>query len=195
MNRNLKGQYSAMRPAWRSQLIPAFLILTGLVIYGIRHIKPVEAQNATASDDNCVEVQKGEFDCSSVLMHAKWKAYQDDLIKKQNEEIAKLKGLTFQAIRTRYSRADSCHNPRGNECLTAIGRDTKQGTTVACPRNIALGTRIVLSDEPNHVYVCEDRYLEELDSQRGRPTIDVFAEESDLDKLPARKVVTVRIIE
>ncbi|MDD5061656.1 MAG: hypothetical protein PHN44_05175 [Candidatus Marinimicrobia bacterium] len=101
---------------------------------------------------------------------------------------------SFQAIRTRYSRKDSCHNPKGKKCLTANGEDTTEGRTVACPRNLPLGTRLKLSDEPNHVYTCTDRYASYLDARRGMPTIDVFAEAENLGKIPARKVVTVTIV-
>jgi hypothetical protein len=101
---------------------------------------------------------------------------------------------TFTAVRTRYSRADSCHNPSGKKCLTAAGRDTQEGVTVACPRYLKLGTRVTLSDAPDHVYVCEDRYSQRLDGERGMPTIDVFAEAGNLDKIPSRKIVTVTVI-
>jgi len=102
---------------------------------------------------------------------------------------------TFTAIRTRYSRADSCHNPRGKECLTAAGRDTREGVTVACPYTLKLGTKVILSDAPGHVYTCEDRYARRLDGQRGLPTIDVFAEAENLGKIPAREIVTVTVVE
>jgi len=98
---------------------------------------------------------------------------------------------TFEAIQTRYSRADSCHNKRGNECLTAIGRDTKQNHTVACPRSLKLGTRIMIEGKE---YVCEDRYATWLDGKRGLPTVDVFAEADMLSTLPAYKRVTVEVL-
>lgn len=96
----------------------------------------------------------------------------------------------IEVIRTRYSRTDSCHYKRGEECLTAIGKDTKEGRTVACPYSLKLGTKILLDGKE---YICEDRYAKRLDAKRGLPTIDVFAEAPNLNKLPAYKK-TVAII-
>lgn len=98
----------------------------------------------------------------------------------------------MEVIRTRYSRADSCHHKRGNECLTAIGKDTKEGQTVACPYSLKLGTKILLDGKE---YICEDRYAKRLDAKRGLPTIDVFAEAQNLNAIPAYKKTKVLIYE
>lgn len=76
---------------------------------------------------------------------------------------------------TKYSRKDSCHNPRGNECLTAAGRDTKEGVTVACPHGMKLGTKVEIS---GHVYTCEDRTARWVQEERGA-TFDIFTEDYD----------------
>lgn len=82
--------------------------------------------------------------------------------------------MKIKALITRYSRKDSCHYPQGNKCLTAAGRDTKEGVTVACPRNLKLGTKVLID---GHVYTCEDRYSTYLDAKRGLPTFDIFTED------------------
>ena len=101
---------------------------------------------------------------------------------------------TFQAIRTYYTRKSSCHNPKGNKCLTANGEDTTEGRTVACPYSLKLGTRVTLSDEPDHVYTCTDRYARFLDGKRGLPTVDVFVEDAHAGTVPAHKIVTVTVL-
>ena len=79
---------------------------------------------------------------------------------------------TFKAVKTQYSRADSCHNIKNGHCLMASGRAVYAGA-VACPKFLPLGTTIRLDDK---IYTCEDRYSERLDGLRGLPTIDVFVE-------------------
>ncbi|HNA25168.1 MAG TPA: hypothetical protein PLI01_00405 [Nitrospira sp.] len=104
---------------------------------------------------------------------------------------------TLPVTRTRYSRADSCHYPSTingkSVCLTAAGRDTVEGVTVACPRSLKLGTRVRFQGE-HHIYTCEDRYSRWVDAMRDRPTIDVFAEAAHLSDLPAREDVTLEVL-
>ena len=84
---------------------------------------------------------------------------------------------TMVASVSMYSRKDSCHNRRGKVCLTAIGKDTKAGTTVACPRSMALGTKLIIKSGPlQGFYVCEDRTAKWVEQKFG-PTIDVFTED------------------
>ncbi len=138
----------------------------------------------------CVKVGEGSdayLECASQENLSKWNAYLESQIEKLEAE----KPVKITAIRTKYSRKDSCHNPSGNKCLTAIGRDTKEGVTVACPRNIKLGTHILIEGKE---YVCEDRYSTYLDEKRGLPTFDVFAEAKNLKNLPAYKQVEVAIL-
>lgn len=79
---------------------------------------------------------------------------------------------------TQYSRADSCHNVVNGKCLMASGKEVYEGA-VACPRDIPLGTKILLDDTE---YTCEDRYAKWLDDKREYPTIDVFVEENPRGK-------------
>lgn len=104
---------------------------------------------------------------------------------------------TIPVIRTRYSRADSCHYPAvingKSVCLTAVGRDTVEGVTVACPRSLKLGTRVRFQGE-HHIYTCEDRYSKWVDAMRGTPTVDVFAEAAHLSQLPAREDAVLEVL-
>jgi len=52
---------------------------------------------------------------------------------------------------TAYSEYDSCHT--GESCLMASGKKAYVGA-VACPRNIELGTKVLISGTE---YTCEDR--------------------------------------
>lgn len=115
----------------------------------------------------CLKLAKGQYFCGD-------DAGKDSKIKDLYDENMKLKSREVKAYITMYSRKDSCHNPRGNECLTAAGRDTKAGTTVACPRNLKLGTKVMID---GFVYTCEDRYSTYLDAKRGLPTFDIFTED------------------
>ena len=57
------------------------------------------------------------------------------------------------ATTTMYSKVETCPH---NQCITASGREIG-GTdkdVVACPRSIALGTKIIIG---NKEYTCEDR--------------------------------------
>lgn len=63
-----------------------------------------------------------------------------------------------------YSSVESCHT--GRDCLMASGRQAYIGS-VACPRTLKLGTRVVIGGLGE--FVCEDRTAERLE---GR--FDVF---------------------
>jgi hypothetical protein len=93
---------------------------------------------------------------------------------------------TFKAVRTEYSRADSCHNMKNGICYMASGRGVYEGA-VACPRSLRLGTVVRVEGV---MYTCEDRYSTRLDKLRGLPTIDVF-----VNKNPkGRRVVVVEVM-
>lgn len=79
---------------------------------------------------------------------------------------------TITASVTKYSRRDSCHNRRGDVCLTAIGEDTKAAITVACPRAFRLGTKVRIG---GHEYICEDRTAKWVEEKFGG-TFDIFTE-------------------
>lgn len=123
--------------------------------------------DATLNLEPCLKLAKGQFFCGD-------DAGTDSKLVELYNENQELKSKRVKAKITMYSRKDSCHNPRGNECLTAAGRDTKAGVTVACPRNLKLGTKVMID---GFVYTCEDRYSTYLDAKRGLPTFDIFTED------------------
>lgn len=49
-----------------------------------------DTQNEAVEASNCVEVEKGHWDCSDPATRAKWMEYQDSVINKQEEEIKSL---------------------------------------------------------------------------------------------------------
>ena len=79
---------------------------------------------------------------------------------------------TYTAWATKFSRADSCHNRKGDKCLTAIGQDTQEGITVACPRWLKLGSKVRIL---GHIYTCHDRYAQWVQNRQG-DTFDIFTE-------------------
>jgi len=56
-----------------------------------------------------------------------------------------------QAIVSFYSKAETCPD---RECITASGSIAKAGNTIACPREIPLGTVVDLQGSR---YICSDR--------------------------------------
>lgn len=144
-----------------------------------------ETNQTSNNHPNCLKTDIGNsvYDCTEDLEALKkWRAYE----KSQGK-------VTFRAVQTRYGRADSCHFPGKNgECLTAIGRDTKEGTTVACPRNIKLGTKIHIEGIGERV--CHDRYAKWVDEKRGMPTVDVFVEDENLHTIPAYRTAMVTVL-
>ncbi len=76
--------------------------------------------------------------------------------------IKKVMGVT-----TAYGMEDSCHY---EGCPNASGKIPTEGT-IACPRDIKLGTRVRITGKE---YVCEDRYAKYLDGVRKLPTFDIF---------------------
>lgn len=81
-------------------------------------------------------------------------------------------GMPADVYVTAYSRESSCHNPEGDKCLMASGKDVYEGA-IACPRHWPLGTKVYLPGL-DQIFTCEDRYSLYLDEQRGLPTVDVF---------------------
>ena len=153
-------------------------------------VKVMEARNGNPAEYDCTE------DIETVK---KWAAYERQKLEQEKAEteaiIKELEGKKIKAVITKYSREDSCHNPKvvngKTLCLTAIGRDTKEGTTVACPRNIKLGTKVEIMGK---TYVCEDRYSAYLDEKRGLPTFDIFLEKGSLGSMPGKRIATVTIL-
>jgi hypothetical protein len=93
---------------------------------------------------------------------------------------------SFKAVKTQYSRADSCHYKRNGVCLMASGKGVYEGA-VACPKFLALGTVVKIEGK---LYTCEDRYATRLDKHRGLPTVDIFVESNPR----GREVVEVSVM-
>lgn len=77
---------------------------------------------------------------------------------------------TILASVSRYSAEESCHHPKDGKCLTASGRPAEEGTTVACPRSVALGRWVRIQ---GHRYRCDDRTARWVEGKFG-PTFDIF---------------------
>lgn len=179
-------------------LFLAFIASSVALIVLKRDIEPLEAMPAvqtTTTDDGiqeCRKVNNNLWDCTDQATLERLPAYVSWA--KEAEVVAKV-SKTVTAVITRYGRADSCHNPKTVNgkvlCLTAIGRDTKEGVTVACPKSIKLGTKVQIL---GRTYTCEDRYADWLDTKRGMPTFDIFLEAENTNKLPGRQVATVTIL-
>lgn len=179
------------------------MLVAGFSITAMAYALKGEAMGTAEADGNlyarvnpCVKVSEGKgaylgtYDCTEDPATAKkWAAYE-----RTKAEAEKPKGM--KALITFYGRADSCHNPKTVDgrtlCLTAIGRDTKEGVTVACPRSLKLGTKVEIM---GRTYVCEDRYAAWLDAKRGMPTFDVFYEAGSPDRPKGNSVAYVRVIE
>lgn len=143
---------------------------------------PDTSNMASQTVSPCREVAPREFDCT------------DDATKEAVYRKAVNGGITWYdslktitASVTKYSRLDSCHNKKGAICLTAVGRDTRQGTTVACPYTLALGTLVEINGK---TYRCEDRTARWVQSKFG-PTFDIFTENHAEALAFGRKTMTV----
>ncbi len=135
----------------------------------VASVSAEEVTNATSTaiEAPCLKLAPHTFFCGDT-------GGTNSKLKELYDENVKLKSKEVKAIISMYSRKDSCHFPSGNKCLTAAGRDTKAGVTVACPRNLKLGTKVMID---GFVYTCEDRYSTYLDAKRGLPTFDIFTED------------------
>lgn len=190
-----------MKTKNKIMLIAVALIATVVALLWATKVAGTEtaptATPKTLTTDPCLKVVEGhgdslgEYDCTEdIATVKKWAAYERSL-KSATQEPRK----TVKALITHYGRADSCHNPKTVNgktlCLTAIGQDTQEGVTVACPRDIALGTKVEIM---GRVYVCQDRYAKYLDAKRGVPTFDVFYE-ANSQKPACNKIALVQIID
>ena len=117
----------------------------------------------------------------------------DEVTKQKAQGVTWYEKRTITVKTTAYSRRDSCHNKRELKqdivkdtnlgkihkrstrilCLTAIGKDTTEDRTVACPRNIKLGTPL---EYHGKWHICEDRTAEWVQKRNG-PTFDIFMED------------------
>lgn len=142
------------------------------------------------SESTCKEVDGTTyptFDCTDEATKAKvYEAAKKGITWHYQEE----KQNTFKASVTKYSRKDSCHNPKGKACLTASGEDTKEGRTVACPRSLKLGTKVLINGK---TYTCLDRTAKWVEQKFG-PTYDIFTEDHDAALRFGRKTLEVAIL-
>lgn len=176
-------------PSLKLPLVGLFTIIIAVGFYrGSQEAKQVNV--VAPSLPPCRVVSPGYYDCTDQELINRLNAQRP--LKEIKPEPRYVVKATFTAYNTAYSRLDSCHNKRGNECLTAIGRDTKEGTTVACPRNLKLGTLVRLN---GHIYTCEDRYSLWVDDERPLPTIDIFTENYLVAKNWKSKNVKVEVVE
>lgn len=166
------GKFQRQKTNWRTTIIG--IIFCSLLVPYIGHyigdvpetIQGVQAEETTTPP--CRMVEEGYYQCTDEETLIEWKEYEEA---RNNNE----RNRTYFARVTKYSRKDSCHNPRGDECLTAIGRDTTAHRTLACPRHIRLGTRVRIQGQE---YICEDRYAIWVQERFG-DTYDIFVEDYD----------------
>lgn len=155
----------------------------------INEVRAAGVQESSDSEKTCIRDEDGS--CKWVMSNKS----ENELLREWNawleEKLEKLNKKVVTASISMYSRVDSCHFPKGNLCLTAIGRDTKEGVTVACPRHIPLGTKVFI--EGFGMRVCEDRYAEFVQKQHG-DTYDVFTESHEVAIQFGRRNLQVSIL-
>lgn len=161
----------------------AFLLLG--IIWLIAHPDPAGAE-VLGDVHQEVGSQDAPTDCRKVGGH-EWDCGDQDLRKK----LEVMTDRTYLAGITEYSRRDSCHNMKGNLCLTAIGRDTKEGVTVACPKRLKLMTRVRIEGIGERV--CEDRYANWVQAKHG-DTFDVFTEDYKEAVRFGRKTLEITVL-
>jgi len=177
------------------KIILAALLLTVALGYfqAVHSLKPEPSPVQDYAP--CRLIGVGKYDCTDEALLERLNTQRPlQAITAPTKEVAEVKTpakTKFVAYSTAYSRKSSCHNPRGSECLTAIGRDTKEGVTVACPRDMKLGTKVRVNGK---TYTCEDRYAKFLDGKRGLPTVDIFMESNELAIQYGLQKVTVEVL-
>ena len=100
--------------------------------------------------------------------------YQVDLTDPATANVAALtKGWysTMQASVTAYTLKESCHNRKNGVCIMANGKAPVAGRSIACPRDLPLGTRVFVPNRGS--YICEDRTAKWVQEKYG-PTFDIF---------------------
>lgn len=198
------GRFTHTKPAYAKAIV--FFTVIGIV--GGIGLGAIETQTAEISGWNgiestsengthidksdeaigtCKRIGEGSYDCTDDATREKvYEAAKSGIKWYVQEERLK----TIIGSVSKYSRQDSCHNPKGTECLTASGEDTKEGRTIACPRSIKLGTRIQINGE---VYTCLDRTAKWVEAKFG-PTYDIFTESHDAALKFGRKTLEVAIL-
>lgn len=116
-----------------------------------------------------------------------------DAVECEGEIKEPIKQVRYEEVYiTYYSKADSCHYPKGEGCLTSSGKIAQIGF-IACPRSLLLGTKVIVN---NSEYICEDRYAKWVDDNRDLPTIDIWTDkESDWARKQGLQKATVEIID
>ncbi|MFA6158961.1 MAG: 3D domain-containing protein [Candidatus Paceibacterota bacterium] len=166
----------------------------------VGHNQPIIPPAQAEQVETCRQMESGTYLCDTTESNLmEWNAYLENQLKAMEVSIGVKKPVqvnsgplkTYLASVSWYSRADSCHNMVGRVCLTAIGRDTKEGTTVACPKRLKLGTRVHIEGIGERV--CEDRYADWVQERNG-DTFDVFTEDYDEAVRFGRKNLKVTIL-
>jgi len=143
----------------------------------------------SSDEAHCSKTGESNFDCTDSATKAKvYEAAKQGIV--WHEENKQQKQKIVKGSVSMYSRKDSCHNPKDGKCLTAIGRDTKEGQTIACPRSLKLGTKVQIN---GHVYTCEDRYANFVQQRHG-DTYDIFVEDQPTAIKFGRQTLTVAIL-
>ena len=188
IHRNSQGEFARKGFTSLERHLILFIILAIVAGYTWQEIKPVQATTSPVEPAGCVETSPNEYSCTDALTQAKWVKYLEEKNKELEDENGELKGKPYSV--SMYSRKDSCHNRVGDKCLTAGGRDVKEGWTVACPRSVALGTVVTIEGFGSRT--CDDRTAQWVEDKFGG-TFDVFTEDYELAKKFGRKTLNVII--
>lgn len=98
---------------------------------------------------------------------------------------------TMDASVSAYSLIESCHNRKNGVCIAANGRAPIEGVTIACPRSLALGTRVTIPGMGE--YTCQDRTARWIEEKYG-PTFDIFMKDHGAALDFGRKKLAVTIV-
>lgn len=91
---------------------------------------------------------------------------------------------TIDGFVSAYSREDSCHNKnKQGECIMANGQPVREGF-IACPRNIKLGTMVIIEGER---LTCADRTAKWVEEKYPN-TFDVFIDGPESKQFGRMKV-------
>ena len=128
--------------------------------------------NEIAKAAECREIAPHQFDCTDPNL----------LIPKNQTWYVKVE--TIEVVTSKCTPTETCPGGNYHKCRNAVGKIPQKGISVACPRAIKFGTRIILrsldgtrSKSDEHVYTCDDR----TSSRRGiEGRFDIF--ETDYNK-------------
>jgi 3D (Asp-Asp-Asp) domain-containing protein len=101
---------------------------------------------------------------------------------------------TFNARVTAYSPRETCEGGKVDKCITAMGVKPVVGRTVACPRRLPLGTRVMFTQgNMTWYFTCEDHYAKWVQEKYG-DTVDVFVDSAGGQDLWGNKKLEITII-